>query len=365
MKVKTLLVIHTPPPFGGGEIQAQNVKNYFQNNKDFYIYDYSRKTHSREDWNKVRLNVVFHGVIWILNVSFLLIKLHPRKIYLTLPKSFFAFLRNATIFPLARLLNIKILGELPGTSFLFLEKKKSLKYKVGIYFLRQIDEIRFLSKNIADMHTKFNLKSARVIDNGVTVPKNIFIPSTIFIKEELSLVYLGSVERSKGIFNSFEAINRCKETGITTHFNVIGSWVDEQEKSEALNYIKSHSLESYITFHGVKTEQEKWNLFKMNAVLVHPTFWDGVPLSILEAMAIGLPVISTRIGGIPDTIVENRNGILLKENTPEQLFLSIQYLYFNRNVLQTMSENNIMDFQKRFDLPIFLNNMNNWFLENK
>jgi len=362
MKNKILLVIHTPPPFGGGEIQAQTLKDFFHNNNYIYIYDYARKNHKREDWNKIRIHVIFHGIYWIVKVCFLLIKLRPRKICITLPKSFFGFIRNAMVFPLARLLKTKIFGELPGSSFLFLDKKNSIHYMIGIHFLRQVDEIRFLSKRIAENHAKYNLKCAKVIENGVSIPQGIIINPSIFDKQVLPLVYIGSIERSKGIFNTLGALKICKDKGVQVHLNIIGHWIKREEESEALAFIKTHLLEKNVTFHGVKKDMDKWNLFKSNAVLVYPTYWDGVPLSILEAIGIGIPVISTHIGGIPDTIKEQYNGLLLEENNAEKLFQAIEYLNNNRILLKEMSKNNIRDFKERFDLPIFLRNMNDWFL---
>ncbi len=324
---KILLVIHTPPPFGGGEMQAMHIKEYFSKNPDFLIYDYRRKNHSRSDWEKASYNVIKHGLIWILKVSCLIIRYRPIKMYFTLPKSYLAFIRNMSVLPLAHLFKVKVYGELPGTSFLFLKDEKSFRYKTGLTLLRQIDEIRFLSPSIAGMHEKYRLKHTVVINNGVEIPSGFSVRQDVFYEDYLQLVYVGAIESMKGVFNILEAVKICNEENIKIHFNFIGYWVYESEKHTAQQFIEENNLKKLFTFHGIKTGQDKWDILSKCAILVHPTYWDGVPLTILEALGIGMPVISTSIGGIPDTMTNEVNGIILSENTPEKLAAAIEKYY--------------------------------------
>lgn len=270
-------------------------------------------------------------------------------------------MRNMSVFPLAHLSGAKIFGELPGTSFLFLQNEGTFKYKTGLFFLRKLDEIRFLSPSIALMHEKYNLKCSRVINNGINLPEGLMISDAIFLKSPLPLVYIGAIESSKGIFNSLTALKLCRDNEIDLHLNIIGEWTFDHEKNEALKYIKNNSLTDMLTFHGRVTGDHKWEIISECAVLIHPTYWDGVPLTILEAMGIGMPVISTRIGGIPDTINDNTNGIILEENTPEKISGAITKYYYNRNLLIEVSKNNKSLFLEKYHLGIFLRNMADWF----
>lgn len=364
MKSIILLVLHTPPPFGGGEIQAQNLKNYFSGREGFYIYDYSRKNHSRSNWGSVfDFKAIIAGIWWEIKILYLLFHLKPDKIYFTLPKSFRGFMRNACVIPIAKLTHTKILGELPGTSFLFLEKGKGIRCNVALFFMRKIDEIRFLSPRISAFHISYKLKRHIVIENGILPEHDTYIDPEIFNKPVLDLLYVGSVEQSKGIFNSLQALKICIEKGCKLHFHIIGYWPNAKEEKDAMNFININKLNSLITFHGILHGNSKWEIFKNCAILVHPTYWDGVPLTILEALAIGMPVISTNVGGIPDTIKDGINGTILSENTPEALSESILYYNNNRYLLPIISERNKALFKERFELSIFLQNMEKWFLE--
>lgn len=356
-----LLVIHTPPPFGGGEIQAQNLKDYFSPKTGYIIYDYSRKDHSRAKWNKLDFRSISHGFVWIIKVTYLIIHYKPEVVYFTLPKSFLAFLRNMSIIPVLKLTGSRLYGELPGTSFLFLEKKSTFQYVIGLFFLKKIDEIRFLSPGIAQMHSNFGLKKIIVIENGVRIPSGFSVAKKIFFSDTLQLLYVGAIEKSKGIFNSLNAVKLCHDSGVKVHFNIVGEWTSEKEKADAMAFICSSNIEVCITFHGSRKGDEKWSVFRNCAILIHPTFWDGVPLTILEAMGLGLAVISTATGGIPDTVTNNVNGIILKDNTPELLFNSILDLHGNREKLVSFSEANKLKFEKKYKADIFIRNMEDWF----
>lgn len=362
MNHRILLVLHTPPPFGGGEVQAQNLKNHFSSNENYFIYDYSRKNHSRSNWSKLfDFRAIIAGIWWQIKVIFLLFYLMPSKVYFTLPKSFRAFMRNAAVIPFAKLTHTKILGELPGTSFLFLEKGRGVNYKIGLFFLRKIDEIRFLSPGIASLHAQYNFRKHVVIENGISYDNIKTIDPEVFNKPVLDLLYIGAIERSKGIFNTLEAIKICSGRGVNFNFHVIGSWSDRNEEYEALRYIESNNLSGNVVFHGILIGEFKWDILCKCSILVHPTYWDGVPLTILEALAAGLPVISTRIGGIPDTIIDGINGTILEENNPALLSQALIAFNDDREKLIKISEINKRLFKDRFDLDIFLNNMEDWF----
>ena len=306
---------------------------------------------------------IFTGIWWEIKVIYLLLFLRPQKVYFTLPKSFMAFMRNNMVIPIAHLLKIKVLGELPGTSFKFLEKGKGMKYRLGLICLRNIDEIRFLSHRISEIHIGYKLRKHVVIENGIYSNPGNYIDFEVFNNPVLNLLYIGSIERSKGIFNSLLALKNCLEEGNALHFHIIGYWPNLKEEEAAMRFIQENQLGNAITFHGILIGSSKWEVIKKCAVLVHPTYWDGVPLTILEALAVGIPVISTNIGGIPDTIIDGTNGIILKENNSEVLSEAIIYYNNNRDLLPIISTKNKALFCERFDLPIFLKNMECWFNE--
>jgi glycosyltransferase involved in cell wall biosynthesis len=73
-------------------------------------------------------------------------------------------------------------------------------------------------------------------------------------------------------------------------------------------------------------------------IYTHISLAEGLPLSLLEAMILGKPILATKIGGIPEAITDGVNGILI-EPCEEQIIKNIEYLMANRNLARKMGDN--------------------------
>lgn len=87
--------------------------------------------------------------------------------------------------------------------------------------------------------------------------------------------------------------------------------------------IKKASLErniqNNISFPGWLDEIERDHYLKMSDIFFLPSYTEGMPMSILEAMGYGLPVVSTNIGGIPDLVKNNENGYLSDPGNTDEM----------------------------------------------
>jgi glycosyltransferase involved in cell wall biosynthesis len=358
---KIILFLFTPPPFGGGEMQGLILQNYFCEKENFIIYTVSRERKSKLTQGNVTIKNILFGFTWIYISIKKIIKHKPGKVFIILPQNFFPLLRNSVLIYFCKYLKIKIFAELPGTSFIFLDNKKFPQYNIGLSILKKIDDIRFLSESIKNLFLKYNFKKLSVIENGISIPENLKVNDDVFTLDTLNLLYVGSLEFSKGLLNIFKFLKIADENKLNVKMNLIGEWRYEEEKSVIDDFLKKNDISNYFVEHGLKYDDSKWEIVKKCAILLHPTFWDGVPFSILEAMGTGLAIVSTNVGGIPDTVTNGENGILLKENSPEKIFDSINYYYNNRDLLKEISKNNIEKFNNKFTKEVFLKNMEKWF----
>jgi len=90
-------------------------------------------------------------------------------------------------------------------------------------------------------------------------------------------------------------------------------------------------------------------------VLILPSFWEGFPYVIIEAMAFGCPVIASNVGGISELVNSNRNGYLIEAKNQQQLIDAILYFSKKREKLIMLGLNAREDIEKRFT-PIIFNN---------
>ncbi|MFY0604297.1 MAG: glycosyltransferase [Flavobacteriaceae bacterium] len=97
--------------------------------------------------------------------------------------------------------------------------------------------------------------------------------------------------------------------------------------------VEKYSLESFVTFTGVLKKEEWHKLSKDYDIFINTTNIDNTPVSVIEAMALGLPVVSTNVGGIPFLIEHEVSGILVDKNNPVEMSNAISNLLKKNNLL--------------------------------
>jgi len=351
VKSNILFILSIPPPYGGGEIVSEYL--YDSIKYDYKCVTFSRKNYSKSlQQNKNYFSIIF-GLFYILKIFIYIVKYRPNKIYIGLPKTFLAFLRNAILIWTISILKIDIYCELHGMGFPFINNSNR-KRKFLVDTLNRTKSIRVLSRSIEKYIKNLNYKGQIfVISNGI-LKQNIHNKIPIF-QGKLNILYLGGVTQLKGFDNVLKIMKSISNNKHSIHLNVIGEYVDKNEYDNFKNYIIQNDLFDKITFHGKIIGSDKWNLISKNHLLLHLTKFDGQPLSIIEGMSLGIPTIATRVGGIPEMIKNNNTGFLIDDiNEVEHVInkiinKEIDYEQICIDVLQT--------FDNKYKSELMVNNI--------
>ena len=126
---------------------------------------------------------------------------------------------------------------------------------------------------------------------------------------KLHLLFLGAINNQKGIFDLAEVINEHKHEW---NGNLVLHVGGNQEVDRLLNYIRENKLNDIILYEGWVENEKKKQLLNQTDVFILPSYVEGLPISILEALSYGKPVITTPVGGIPE-IVTDENGFLFNQ----------------------------------------------------
>ncbi|MDE3270649.1 glycosyltransferase family 4 protein [Pseudoalteromonas sp. G4] len=128
----------------------------------------------------------------------------------------------------------------------------------------------------------------------------------------VELVIVARACPEKGYFTLLEALNYIKsQSQCNFHLSVVGGGDDlQQVKTKA----KEFGLLENISFLGWKTSQEVFDLVGQSDLFVLPSYMEGLPISIMEAMLVETPVLSTYVAGIPELIENGKNGMLVPAN---------------------------------------------------
>ena len=149
------------------------------------------------------------------------------------------------------------------------------------------------------------------------------MPARTFPAEETRFLYVGKVAVAKGVATLVEAMAESAADEPGWRLDVVGEWESEQTRERVLADVAAAALGDRITFHGLLEGDDKWQAFRRAHLLLHPSRWDGQPVTILEALSVGLPVVATRVGAIPDTVRHGVDGYLMADATAGELVAGI------------------------------------------
>lgn len=161
-----------------------------------------------------------------------------------------------------------------------------------------------------------------------------------------NITYIGRLEHIKGVnllIGAFAAV--CLEHDV--RLSIVGDGT-ERDKLEAL--VRSLNIEDKVTFYGQQVDIHPY--LSDASIFVYPSTCEEVfGISIIEAMAYGLPCIANNVGGIPEIIKDEENGFLTKEPTEEQIALLIKKVIgmYERGEIESLSRN-ARDTAQRFSV---------------
>ncbi len=124
-------------------------------------------------------------------------------------------------------------------------------------------------------------------------------------------LFMGSIGPRKGAFDLLAAMRRVKEGGCSLHLWLAGYEERPGDMLIANRHAQQMDLSDCCIFVGVIGGAEKVRLLETAGLFVLPSRNEGLPMAILEAMAAGLPIVSTPVGGIPEVVREGDNGFLV------------------------------------------------------
>ena len=253
-------------------------------------------------------------------------RLAGRKIMHVHSAGWRSFTRKSIIISWAKLLGFKVVYHSHSGGFAEFIKERGRDKVLKV--LNRCQTIVVLSNSWLEYFT-----NELGLDNVVVVKNPAEQPAVIPCKEnpaELRLFYMGAINHAKGVYDMVDVISEIRqELDGRLKLRIGGN--GEVEQLQRL--IKGKGLEDYIEFVGWVTGDKKAELMGWMDCLILPSYKEGVPISILEAMACGKPVISTAVGGIPEIVTSGENGILFTPGDKTALKEAIECYISNRELL--------------------------------
>ena len=171
--------------------------------------------------------------------------------------------------------------------------------------------------------------------------------------ENFIILFVGRIEKTKGP----ELLIQCVPYFNKLKFNYHIYFAGEGTYKRQLNrFAINNNYEHNITFLGHISHDELNQYYNLADLLVLPSQAEGIPMVILEALACGTPVVASNVGGIPEIITDNFNGLILKDLSPKNIanaIISISRLNLSRDVIaQSMEKYSVNKFMLELDIII-------------
>lgn len=146
-------------------------------------------------------------------------------------------------------------------------------------------------------------------------------------KGEIIIGYVGRLSGEKGIEYLIKAGAILRGKNKSFKICIIG---DGKERKELEKVSSKMGLEDFILFTGFLSDVERW--YPAFDVFVLPSLTEGTPMALLEAMSHGLPVIASKVGGVPDIVKSGTNGLLVRPGNAPEIADAIYMLYEDENL---------------------------------
>lgn len=157
--------------------------------------------------------------------------------------------------------------------------------------------------------------------------------------------YLGRLSEEKGVRYLVEAVGGLRDAMVPVKLLLVGDGCDRISLEKQ---VEEKKLENNVFFAGFQANIENW-LVTFD-VFVLPSLTEGTPMSMLEAMSMGIPVIATSVGGIPDVIKDGNNGLLVLSSDSEALKEKIQRLEKNPDLQKQLAMEGVRTIEQQYDV---------------
>ena len=209
-----------------------------------------------------------------------------------------------------------------------------------------ITVLRYGSKEVDIFIAHTKMEKEWLVNSGIEIEK-IHVIRLPGISSELlnvdlpnsppyDIIYVGRIVPRKGLHILLESLYKVRKNVQNIKTTIVGP-ADRVYLEYLMKLASQFGLEQVVEFKGVIDEMRKHELITQHKILVAPSIKDYTPNVIMEAQALGVPVISTRVGAIPEMVIDGETGFLVEPGNVDQLTDAILKLLRDEDLRRRMS----------------------------
>ena len=331
MKNSVCIIAPTPPPFGGMTTQARLLSDYllFENARVIYVKtNWMPKTFRRlfENIRIIRtiLNVFFYFLFLIIACN------RCKVVHIFACSNAYYYLHVIPSILITKLFKKRLIINYRGG--------EAAKFFHGfsrhtLLLMKLADAVAVPSGYLQHIFKELGIVTT-IIPNISQVEKFIYREPNF--GNRISFICTRNFERYYDVTTAVKAFSLARNHIKNATLTLVG---DGSLKTEIKNIVKKLSLSRVVKFAGHVSPQQMPHYLSSHDIFVNSSVVDNYPISILEAFAVGLPLISTTAGGIPYLVTNMKNGILVKPGDIEALSNAMVSLAKNISLCKRLSKN--------------------------
>jgi glycosyltransferase involved in cell wall biosynthesis len=362
-KPSVLIIGPSPPPYNGISVATDLVLNAVR--AEFSVIHLD--TADRRDLSNIGkvdlvnvLLAVYHGLkyLWLLLVK------RPKIIYLPIAQERLAFLRDCLFLIPARVLRKRLVIHLHAGCFgSFYRTASPSMRRIIRYALGRTDRAIVLGSSLLDVFEGLIPRHrVRTVPNGISDCFKHYAYRAAN-GHRSTVLFLSTLVKEKGALDVLEALPRIAERVPDVQAIFAGEWYRPEDRKAAQEKVLSLGLASHVKFVGPVMPPFKYDLLGQADVFVLPSYNEGQPYAVLEAMSAGLPVISSSVGCIPETVIDGENGFILPPGSKETFADKVALLLNSEQLRKKMGEASRQRFLENYTFDRFADGMNRVFRE--
>ncbi len=362
MKKKILFITHSTASGGGGEFDFELLLKHFSGKKlkyevnalfprgenSEYLHKYCTK-YGYYRWGYLPSHYIYGIVNYFKYLYKLIFQIRDIKKFISKDKYDLCVVNVIVIlWPALYLAFKKIKVVVFVRENLFPVFMRNVIYKImclaGMYAITNSKAAKLNYEMVTDCKNVAYLYPAlgNIIENDYLDKTNtdyINNPASNDISSRFRFVNIGAINKLKNQKLIITALNKLKEYEIDLpHIMFIGSYdINDKYYQQLQSLIENYSLSSHITFTGKLSKRNVFSSLMNCSALIISSITEGMPISMIEALKFGKPVLSTKVGGVPEILSNNENGLLYSndENSlAEAMFKIISDNKFYSNLIE-------------------------------
>lgn len=326
-KTGIIIIGKIPPPFFGPAVATKIIlESSLKNDFDLKHLD-TRINKGIDTMGKFQFKKIFLLFKIYLDFFKLILSSNNKVVLIPIAQQSSALYKDSFFILLALLFRKKVILHLRGSALLDWYKKTTRWNKLYFkYVLSKASAAIVLGEKLKYIFETFLPKNKiYVIPNGT----NFSFPENNKNKENTEILYFANLMKNKGLDLLLNAIkDLSSENKSKIACKVVGSWENDTYKTECEKIVNENRLP--VQFQNTLSGNEKLNAFTETDIFVFtPRAPEGHPWVIVEAMAAGLPIISSDQGAISESVIDGKNGFLVQTENQVALAEKLSFLIEN------------------------------------